>query len=120
MVSGVMQFKAAQHSLSVTSSDQSSVGASVRILSWGVMEIHSTLSITKKNMILLHYKWLFIKGDVFIGEWSIFGEEVFLHYSRFFIKGDFVIGGVECSYPIHWSFVMLEVKTCEQLTVMFS
>ena len=49
--------------------------------------------------ILLHYRQLFIKGDVFIGEWGIFGAEVFLHYSQFFIKGDFVIGGVECMFP---------------------
>ena len=46
--------------------------------------------------IFLHYRWLFIKGDVFIGEWEIFGAEVFLCYSQFFVKGDFVIDGVEC------------------------
>ena len=46
--------------------------------------------------IFLHYRWLFIKGDVFIGEWEIFGVEIFLRYSRFFVKGDFVIDGVEC------------------------
>ena len=46
------------------------------------------------------YRWLFIKGNVFIGEWGIFGAEVFLHYSQFFIKGDFIIGGVECRYCI--------------------
>ena len=47
--------------------------------------------------ILPHYSWLFIKGDVFIGEWGIFGAEVFLRYSQFFVKGDFIIGGVECT-----------------------
>ena len=46
--------------------------------------------------ILFHYRQLFIKGDVFIGEWGIFGAEVFLCYSRFFVKGDFIIGRVEC------------------------
>ena len=46
--------------------------------------------------ILPHYRQLFIKGNVFIGEWGIFGTEVFLHYSRFFIKGNVIIGGVEC------------------------
>ena len=35
--------------------------------------------------ILLHYRQLFVKGDVFIGEWGIFGAEVFLHYCQFFI-----------------------------------
>ena len=43
----------------------------------------------------------YVKGDVIIGEWVIFGVEIFLHYSRFFVKGDFVIGGVECSVQIH-------------------
>ena len=46
--------------------------------------------------------WLFIKSDVFIGEWSVFGAEVFLHYSQFFIKGDFVIGRVECMCRPMW------------------
>ena len=46
--------------------------------------------------IFLHYRWLFIMGDVFIGEWEIFGAEIFLHYSQSFIKGDFIIDRVEC------------------------
>ena len=46
--------------------------------------------------ILLHYRRVFIKDDVLIGEWCIFCAEVFLHYSQFFIKGDFIIGRVEC------------------------
>ena len=32
----------------------------------------------KKNKyaeILLHYRWLFIKGDIIIGEWGIFGGD---------------------------------------------
>ena len=37
---------------------------------------------------------------VFIGEWGIFGAEVFLRYSRFFIKGNFVIGRVECIWDL--------------------
>ena len=48
--------------------------------------------------ILLCYKQLFIKGNVFIGELGIFDAEVFLHYSWFFIKGNFIIGRVECMY----------------------
>ena len=48
-------------------------------------------------VILLHYRWLFIKGNVFISEWGKSGVEIFLHYSRFFVKGDFIIGGVECN-----------------------
>ena len=52
--------------------------------------------------IFLHYRWLFIKGDVFIGEWEILFVEVFLHYSQFFIKGDFIVDGVEL-----WSYIHL-------------
>ena len=48
--------------------------------------------------ILLHYRWLFIKGNIFIGEKGIFGAEVFLRYRWFFIKSDFAIGGVECKW----------------------
>ena len=46
--------------------------------------------------ILPHYRQHFIKGDIIIGEWGIFGMEIFLRYSQFFVKGDFIIGGVEC------------------------
>ena len=62
--------------------------------------IHSTLPIMKKKYaeILLHYRWLFVKGNVIIGEWGIFGVEIFLCYSQFFIKGNFVIGRVECIF----------------------
>ena len=63
--------------------------------------IHSTLPITKTYVeILLHYRQLFIKGDIIIGEWTIFGVKIFLCYSQFFNKGDFVIGGVECIFRI--------------------
>ena len=58
--------------------------------------LNSTYNEKKYAKILLHYRQLFVKGNVFIGEWGIFGAEVFLCYSRFFVKGDFVIGGVEC------------------------
>ena len=46
--------------------------------------------------ILLRFRWLFIKDNVFIGERGIFGAEVFLCYRWFFVKSNFVIGGVEC------------------------
>ena len=45
--------------------------------------------------IFLHYRWLFVKGNVLIGECEIFGVEVFLCYSHFFVKGNFVLDGVE-------------------------
>ena len=56
------------------------------------LHIHSTLPIMKKKYaeILLHYRQLFVKGNVFIGERGIFGAEVFLHYRQFFIKSHFV------------------------------
>ena len=58
--------------------------------------LNSTYSEKKYAEILLHYRRLFIKVDVFIGERGIFGAEVFLRYRRFFVKSDFVIGGVQC------------------------
>ena len=63
-----------------------------------IIKVHST-PITKKKYgeILLRYRRLFVKGDIFIGEWGIFGAEVFLCYSQFFVKGDFIIGRVECT-----------------------
>ena len=60
------------------------------------LTLNSTYNEKKYAEILLHYRWLFIKGNVIIGEWGIFGVEIFLHYSQFFIKADFIIGGVEC------------------------
>ena len=47
--------------------------------------------------ILLHYRQLFVKCDVNIGGWGIFGVEIFLRYSQIFVKGNFVIGRVECT-----------------------
>ena len=58
--------------------------------------INSAYNEKKYAEIFLHYRWLFIKGDIFIGEWEVFGTEVFLCYSQFFIISDFVIDGVEC------------------------
>ena len=60
--------------------------------------LNSAYNEKKYAEILLCYRWLFIKGNVFIGEWGIFDTEVFLHYSQFFIKGDFIIGRVECIF----------------------
>ena len=62
--------------------------------------VHSTPPITKIKYteIFLRYRQLFVKCDVFIGEWEIFGTEVYLHYSQFLVKGDFVMDGVECTY----------------------
>ena len=59
---------------------------------------------------------LFIKGNVFIAEWEIFGAEVFICYSQFFIKGNFIIGRVECtkscqSVP-HWEKYTLLNSLC--------
>ena len=58
--------------------------------------LNSTYNEKKYAEILLHYRWLFFKDDVFIGERSIFGAEVFLCYRQFFVKSDFIIGGAEC------------------------
>ena len=33
-----------------------------------------------------------------MGEWEIFGAEVFLCYSQFFVNSDFIIDRVECMY----------------------
>ena len=57
--------------------------------------LNSTYNEKKYAEIFLHYRWLFLKGDIIIGKWEIFGVEVFLHYSQFFIKGNFFIGRVE-------------------------
>ena len=58
--------------------------------------LNSAYNEKKYAEISLRYRWLFVKGDVFIGEMGIVGAEVFLHYRRFFVKSDFVIGRVEC------------------------
>ena len=59
--------------------------------------LNSTYNEKKYAEILLHYRQIFIVGDVFVGEWGIFGVDIFLCYSWFFVKGNFVIGGVECN-----------------------
>ena len=43
--------------------------------------LNSAYNEKKYAEILLCYRQLFIKGNVFIGEWDVFGAEVFLHYS---------------------------------------
>ena len=63
-----------------------------------VRTLNSAYNEKKYAEILLRYRQLFVKGDVFIGVCGIFGADIFLHYSRFFVKGDFVICGVECMY----------------------
>ena len=53
------------------------------------IEIHTLNSAynEKKYMeIFHHYKWLFIKGDIFIGEWGIFGTKVFFIIANFSLK----------------------------------
>ena len=77
-----------------------------------VNTLNSAYNKKKYVEILLCYRQLFIKGDVFIGEWGIFGAEVFLCYSQFFIKGNFVIGGAECiwSYKHLCSFIKCKLK----------
>ena len=57
--------------------------------------------------ILLHYRWLFVKGDVIIGEWGKFGVEIFLRYNRFFVKVDLLIDGVECTCKQQLFYVIL-------------
>ena len=60
-----------------------------------IYTLNSAFNKKKYADILLCYRWLFVKSDVFIGEWGIFGAKVFLLYSQYFIKGDFIIGRVE-------------------------
>ena len=59
--------------------------------------LNSAYNEKKYAKILLHYRQLFIKGNIFIGVCCIFGADIFLCYSQFFIKGDFIIGRVECT-----------------------
>ena len=42
--------------------------------------LNSAYNKKKYAEILLCYRWLFVKGNVFIGERGIFGVEIFLHY----------------------------------------
>ena len=62
--------------------------------------LHSTPPITKKKYaeIFLRYRWLFIKSNVVIGEWKIYGAELSFLYSRFFRQRQLHIGGV-CVIP---------------------
>ena len=43
--------------------------------------INSAYKEKKYAEILLHYRQLFIKDNIIIGEWGIFGVEIFLCYS---------------------------------------
>ena len=66
--------------------------------------LNSAYNAKKYAKIFLPYRQLFIKGNIFIGEWETFGAEIFLHYSQFFIKGNFIIDGVECTeFPLQRS-----------------
>ena len=58
--------------------------------------LNSTYNEKKYAKILLHYRRLFVKGDIFIAEWGIFGADIFLCYSQFFVKGNCIIARVEC------------------------
>ena len=63
------------------------------------LNLHSAYN-KKYVKILLHYRWLFIKGNVIIGECGIFGVEI----CQFFVKGNFIIGRVECIGRLCWSY----------------
>ena len=76
---------------------QSSIEA-LHTVTLHIYTLNPTYNEKKYAEILLHYRQLFIKDNVFIGERSIFGAEVFLCFRRFFIKSDFFIGGAECIY----------------------
>ena len=58
--------------------------------------LNSAYNKKKYAEILLHYRQLYVKGNVFIGERGIFGAKVFLRYRQFFVKSNFIIGRVEC------------------------
>ena len=58
--------------------------------------LNSAYNEKKYVEIFLHYRQLFLKGDVIIGERGIFGVELFLLYSQCFVQDDFIIGRVEC------------------------
>ena len=76
--------------------------SNTRVCQQNKMPICNTLNSSynekkKYAQILLCYRQLFVKGNIIIGEWGIFGVLIFLRYSRSFVKGDFVIGRVECT-----------------------
>ena len=68
-------------------------------------KLNSAYNEKKYAEILLCYRRLFVKGNVFIGERGIFGAEVFLRYRRFFIKSDFIIGRVECTFTLFTNYI---------------
>ena len=70
--------------------------------------------------IFLHYRWLFIKDDTFIGEWEIFGAEVFLCHSQFFIKGNFIIDGGECTNTLKAERLPQNNHSCKDLKMRFN
>ena len=76
--------------------------------------LNSAYNEKKYAEILLRYRRLFIKGDVFIGEWGIFGAEIFLHYRQFFVKSNFIIGRVECIWSLcsGWPCMMYSLRHC--------
>ena len=49
-------------------------------------KLNSTYNEKKYAEIFLHYRQLFVKGDIFIDEWVIFGAEVFLVIADFSLK----------------------------------
>ena len=58
-------------------------------LSYSAFTLNSAYNEKKYAEILLRYRRLFVKGNVFISERGIFGAEVFLRYRRFFVKSNF-------------------------------
>ena len=86
--------------------------------------LNSAYNKKKYAEILLHYRQLFVKDDVFIGEWHVFGAEVFLHYSHFFVKCNFVIGRVECTSSVSsfqvqsgGSLILFQLFRCRNLAL---
>ena len=74
--------------------------------------LNSAYNEKKYAEIFLHYRQLFIKGDIFTGAWEIFCAELFLHHSQFFIKGNFVIDRVECK--LNWRTQGPEIQETTQ------
>ena len=57
---------------------------------WESITLNSAYNEKNYAEIFLPYRQFFIKGDISIGEWEIFGAEVFLCYSQFFVRGNLV------------------------------
>ena len=51
-----------------------------------IYTLNSTYNEKKYVEVFLHYRQLFIKGDIFIGEWEIFGAEVSFIIANFSLK----------------------------------